>query len=176
MYEDACTGYSYSLDTVIGCRSMWNTLHRVISFHKKENPSFQKAYAGCITNRSCTYVGCCIDRACTYRCCRTTGRVPVVFVWYMLSSSTDWLSGSSTGWLQVSGTGWYSFTVVYLIVIVWHWFHDSTSTLGRLDKARIGGCSHLLVVAREHRGLWPPSGWSQRIGQLEFPSGCSLRN
>jgi hypothetical protein len=28
-----------------------------------------------------------------------------------------------------------------------------TYILGQLDRERIGGCSHLLVVAREHRGL-----------------------
>jgi hypothetical protein len=48
---------------------------------------------------------------------------------------------------------WYEFTAVYLTVIVWQWFHYSTSTLGRLDEARTGGCSHLPVVAGEHRGL-----------------------
>jgi hypothetical protein len=31
--------------------------------------------------------------------------------------------------------------------------HHSTSTSGQLDGARTGGCSHLLVVAGEHRGL-----------------------
>ena len=31
--------------------------------------------------------------------------------------------------------------------------HHSTSTSGWQDKARIGGCSHLPVVAGEHRGL-----------------------
>ena len=31
--------------------------------------------------------------------------------------------------------------------------HHSTSTLGWQDEARTGGCSHLPVVAREHRGL-----------------------
>ena len=42
---------------------------------------------------------------------------------------------------------------------------------GRLDGARIGGCSHLPVVAGEHRGLLPPSGCSQRIGELELALG-----
>jgi hypothetical protein len=42
--------------------------------------------------------------------------------------------------------------------------------------ARIGGCSHLPVVAREHRGLYPPSGCIQRIGELDLPLGCILRN
>jgi hypothetical protein len=39
-----------------------------------------------------------------------------------------------------------------------------------------GGCSHLLVVDEELRGLYPPSGCSHRIGELELPSDCSLRN
>jgi hypothetical protein len=52
----------------------------------------------------------------------------------------------------------------------------STSTSERLDGARTGRCSHLSVVAGEHRGLYPPSGCSQRIWELELPSGCSLRN
>ena len=42
--------------------------------------------------------------------------------------------------------------------------------------ARTSGCSHLLVVSREHRGLYPPSRCSKRIGELDLPSGCSLRN
>jgi hypothetical protein len=33
-----------------------------------------------------------------------------------------------------------------------------------------------VVVAGEHKGLYPPSSCSQRIGDLELPSGCSLRN
>jgi hypothetical protein len=45
-----------------------------------------------------------------------------------------------------------------------------------LEGARTGGCSHLPVVAEEHKGLWPPSGCSQRIGELDIPSGCSMRN
>jgi hypothetical protein len=39
-------------------------------FQKIENPSFHKAYACCITDRSRTYTGCSIDRACTYACYR----------------------------------------------------------------------------------------------------------
>jgi hypothetical protein len=38
----------------------------------------------------------------------------------------------------------------------------------------LGGCSHLLVEAREHRGLEPPSGWSQRIGSWCFLECNSL--
>ena len=45
----------------------------------------------------------------------------------------------------------------------------------RLDGARIGGCSRLLVVVVEHRGLHPPSGCNQIIGELKLPSGCSLK-
>jgi hypothetical protein len=48
---------------------------------------------------------------------------------------------------------WYRFIAVYVTVIVWQWFHHSTSTSGQLDGARTGGCSHLPVVSREHRGL-----------------------
>jgi hypothetical protein len=56
----------------------------------------------------------------------------------------------------------------------------SVSTFGTyisvwLDGARIDGCSHLPVVTREHKGLYPPSGCSQRIGELELPSSCSLK-
>ena len=46
----------------------------------------------------------------------------------------------------------------------------------RLDRERIGGCTQLPVVVEEHRGLYPPSSCSHRIGELELPSGCSLRN
>ena len=35
-----------------------------------------------------------------------------------------------------------------------------TFILWRLDEARIGGCSHLPVVAEELRGLYPPFGCS----------------
>jgi hypothetical protein len=45
-----------------------------------------------------------------------------------------------------------------------------------VGRGKDSGCSHLPVVAGEHRGLEPPSGCSQRIGELELPSGCSLRN
>jgi hypothetical protein len=61
--------------------------------------------------------------------------------------------------VQVIGIGclvqvdWYRFTTLYLTVIVWQWFHHSTSMSGQLDGARTGGCSHLSVVAGEHRGL-----------------------
>ena len=75
------------------------------------------------------------------------------FCRYMFSSGTVWLQGSCTDWIQVSGTCCYSFTTIYLTVTYWQWFHHSTSTSGWLDGARIGGCSHLLVVAKEHRGL-----------------------
>ena len=48
---------------------------------------------------------------------------------------------------------WYRFIVVYLTVIVWQWFHHSTSTSGWLDREMTGGCIPLLVVVGEHRGL-----------------------
>jgi len=63
-------------------------------------------------------------------------------LWYMLI----------TGWCMVQ-TYWYRFIAIYLTVIVWQWFHHSTSTSGWQDGARTGGCSHLLVVAGEHWGL-----------------------
>ena len=52
------------------------------------------------------------------------------------------------GWCMVQ-IYWYMFTVVYLTVIVWQWFHHSTSTSGWQDRARTGGCSRktLGVVA-----------------------------
>ena len=56
------------------------------------------------------------------------------------------------GWCMVQ-IYWYKFTAVYLTVIVWQWFHHSTSTSGWQDGARTGGCSHLPVVAGEHWGL-----------------------
>jgi hypothetical protein len=49
-------------------------------------------------------------------------------------------------------------------VVVVSSFHNYISR--RLDMARIGGCSHLPVVAEEHRGLKPPSCCSHRIGKL----------
>ena len=61
--------------------------------------------------------------------------------------------------VQVIGTGclvqvdFYKFTTIYLTMIVWQWFHHSTYISGWLDRVRIGGCRHLLVVAGEHRGL-----------------------
>ena len=44
------------------------------------------------------------------------------------------------GWCMVQ-IYWYRFTTVYLTVIVWQWFHHSTSTSGWQDGARTGGCS-----------------------------------
>ena len=79
MYEDACTRYRYSLYVVTGYRSMWKKLHKVRSFQKKENPSFQKAYTGCITVWSHTYARFITDRAHTYACYNTTCHVHVVF-------------------------------------------------------------------------------------------------
>ena len=65
-----------------------------------------------------------------------------------------------TGWCMVDAwfkllvhVIWCRFTAVYLIVIVRQWFHHSTYMSRRLDGERIGVCSHLLVVAGEHRGL-----------------------
>ena len=43
--------------------------------------------------------------------------------------------------LMHGSTYWYSFTVVYITVIVWHWVYHSTSTSWRLDEARKSGCS-----------------------------------
>ena len=64
------------------------------------------------------------------------------FLWYRLI----------TGWCMVQ-IYWYRFTAVYLTVTVWQWFHHFTYNSGWQDGTRIGGCSHLLVVSREHRGL-----------------------
>jgi hypothetical protein len=38
----------------------------------------------------------------------------------------------------------------------------------------LGDCSHIPIEAREHRGLEPPSGWSQRIGSWFFLECNSL--
>ena len=82
--------------------------------------------------------------------------------WYMLRYMLvhDWctclwyrfITGWGTSWCMVQ-VYWYMFTTIYLTVIVWQWFHQSYATLGRLDGARTGGCSHILVVTGEHRGL-----------------------
>jgi hypothetical protein len=42
-----------------------------IFFQEGENPSFQKAYAGCSIDRSRKNVGCSIDRSRTYVSCNT---------------------------------------------------------------------------------------------------------
>jgi hypothetical protein len=55
---------------------------------EREKPSFQKAYASFIIDRSRTYTGCCINKVHTYMCCINTGHVYVGFGWYMLSSGT----------------------------------------------------------------------------------------
>jgi hypothetical protein len=60
------------------------------------------------------------------------------FDWYRLSTCTSWLQDSGTCQLQdsgtcqleVVGTDWYRFVVVYLTMIVWHWFHHLTYILG----------------------------------------------
>ena len=95
---------------------------------------------------------------------------------YRLMYGTCWhrlLVQVVKGWLQVD---WYRVTTVYLIVIVWQWFHHSTYISGKLDGARKSCCTHVPVVVGEHRGLYPPYGCSQRIGELELPSSCSLGN
>jgi hypothetical protein len=56
--------------------------------------------------------------------------IPVEFCWYQMSIGTGWLNESGTGWLQVVGTDWYRFTLVYLIVTVWQWFHHFTYISG----------------------------------------------
>jgi hypothetical protein len=67
------------------------------------------------------------------------------------------------------------FSVTYLteqVVTVTYLVSTFGTYISRwLDKARIGGCSHLLVVAREHRGLYPPF-CIQIIRELEHPLGC----
>jgi hypothetical protein len=75
-------------------------------------------------------------------------------LWYRLITGWGtWLMHGSGYWYRLFGAGWLvQFTTVYLTVIVWQWFHHSTSTSGRLDGARTGGCSHLPIVAGEHRG------------------------
>ena len=78
--EDVSTWCKYSLDTVTCYRSMWKKLQRVISFQEKGNPSFQKAYIGCIIVWSRTYACYITYRSRTYAFCNTTGRVPVVFL------------------------------------------------------------------------------------------------
>jgi hypothetical protein len=74
-----------------------------------------------------TYAGCITDRARTYMHDRSTRglhvvEVQVAYLLYLVDTCSVQVQvdcrGSSTGWLQVSGTGWYSFTVVYLTVIV----------------------------------------------------------
>ena len=42
MYEDACTGYSYSLDTVTGYRSMWKSYRGLEVFKRKKTLVFRK--------------------------------------------------------------------------------------------------------------------------------------
>ena len=93
--------------------------------------------------------------------------------WFMLLVQVLWCRLIGTGCYRLlvhvdSGSGWFSDS-------------DMLSTfgiyiLGRLDGARTCGCSHLPFVVREHRGLYPPSDCSHRIGELELPSGCILRN
>jgi hypothetical protein len=48
-------------------------------------------------------------------------------------------------WCKFIGTGLQQY--------ISQWFHHSTYTSGWLDGARTSGCSHLPVVAGEHRGL-----------------------
>ena len=68
---------------------------------------------------------------------------------------------------------WYRFTMVYLTMIVWQWFHHCTSTSWRLDEARTCGCRHLPVVAREHRGLEPPSSGSWKTKEFGASNECN---
>jgi hypothetical protein len=131
-----------------------------------------KVYTGYNIGRMCTYASYNIDRSLTYTCfhvyrSRTYACCSVYMsciCWYLLVQ-VDYrllvqvgyrlLAQIGTGWLQVVGTYWYRFTVVYITVKMWQWFHHLFDTYisGQLDGERIGGCSHLLDVAREHRGL-----------------------
>ena len=52
------------------------------------------------------------------------------------------------------------------------WFHHSTSTSGWLDEVRIGGCSHLPIVVRERKGLYPPS-VAKEFGSWIFPQAIA---
>jgi hypothetical protein len=95
------------------------------------------------------------------------------FLWYMLITGCLVQVGA---WLMHLFMVQVDYKLRYKLMQGSSLLVHSTSTLGRLDKASPSGCSHLLVVAAKHRGLYPPSGCSQRIGELELPSGCSLRN
>jgi len=83
-----------------------------------------------------------------------------IHTWYMVGFTCLWCMVQVISTCYLVQVDWYRFTTVYLIVIVWQWFHHYTSTSGCLDGARTCGCSHLPVVVREHRGLHPPSGCS----------------
>jgi hypothetical protein len=73
-------------------------------------------------------------------------------------------------WYRLATGQWYMLVQVYSGIS----HSDNVAVVSSFDTyisrwkdgARIGGCSHLLVVAEEHRGLYPPSGCSQRIGEL----------
>ena len=153
MYEDACTRYSYNLDTVTGYRSMWKKLQRVISFQEKGNPSFQKAYAGCITVWSHTYKRCIKNRARTYAWSNTTGHIPIVFllihVQFRYKLITRQLYRLDTG-------HWYKLIQLYngishsdsVTMVPSFYLYVRAVGLGN-DRC----CSHLPVVAGEHRGF-----------------------
>ena len=86
---------------------------------------------GCITDRVCTYVGCI-----------TIFRVSIVFLYIHVQFRYGLITNKS----YRLGTGqWYRLIQLY----------NNISHSDRLivDEARIGGCSHLPVVAGEHRVL-----------------------
>jgi hypothetical protein len=124
---------------------------KCMSFRKGENHRFMKVYTSCSIYRLCTYAGCNIDKAHIYTHyniyrSRTYS--------YRLNSGTILIT---CYWYRLVTCCWHILVHVYngishrdnMVVVS----SFDTYISRRLDGARIGGCSHLSVVAEERRGL-----------------------
>jgi hypothetical protein len=141
------------------------------SFQKGENPSFQKVYTGCSIERSCTYIGCSIDRARTYTRCSTDRSCTC---WFLLVQEGYRYRLITGYWYRLVTGCWHRLVQVYSgishsdsVAVVSSSIWNLTS--GRKDGARIGGCSHLPVVAKNIGGCSLLLVVARELGSWSFP-------
>jgi hypothetical protein len=95
----------------------------ILSFKKGENPNLLKVYTGWSIDKLRTYIGCSIDRERKYMS-HNIYRSHTCWVFLVHDEYRYMLV---TGHLHRLVIGcWYKFTVVYLTVTMWQWFHHLT--------------------------------------------------
>ena len=110
-----------------------------------------------------TYMRCIFDDVGTFLWAKVDAWFMHGTCWFRLLVQVVWCRLIGIGCYRLlvqvdSGSGWFSDNDrLYAFGIY---------ILGQLDGARTDGCSHLLVVVGEPRGLYPHFGWSQRIKEL----------